>query len=55
MEPTRPWWDCTLLIQALSTDEKKALYVLNILFEVEFARREYLMDIAEDPSFKEIS
>ncbi|PRE43870.1 phage infection protein [Burkholderia multivorans] len=67
------------LMQALSTGEKKAFYVLNILFEIEVRKKaeqetlvivddiadsfdyknkyaiiQYLMDIAEDPHFKQI-
>ena len=67
------------LMQALSTGEKKALYVLNIIFEVEVRKKanqdtifivddiadsfdyknkyaiiQYLMDIAEEPHFKQI-
>jgi ABC-type Mn2+/Zn2+ transport system ATPase subunit len=67
------------LMQALSTGEKKALYVLNIIFEVEARKKakqetifivddiadsfdyknkyaiiQYLMDIAEEPHFKQI-
>ncbi len=69
----------TALMQALSTGEKKAFYVLNILFEIEVRKKaqqqtliivddiadsfdyknkyaiiQYLMDIAEDPHFKQI-
>jgi energy-coupling factor transporter ATP-binding protein EcfA2 len=71
--------DRTALMQVLSTGEKKAFYVLNILFEVEVRKKshqdtlivvddiadsfdyknkyaiiQYLMDIAEDPHFKQI-
>lgn len=71
--------DRTALMQALSTGEKKAFYVLNILFEVEVRKKthqetliivddiadsfdyknkyaiiQYLMEIAEDPHFKQI-
>ncbi len=71
--------DRPALMQALSTGEKKAFYVLNILFEVEVRKKshqetlivvddiadsfdyknkyaiiQYLMDIAEDPQFKQI-
>ena len=71
--------DRTALMQALSTGEKKAFYVLNVLFEVEVRKKakqetliivddiadsfdyknkyaiiQYLMDIAEDPHFKQI-
>ncbi|MCH9829021.1 MAG: phage infection protein [Gammaproteobacteria bacterium] len=71
--------DRNALMQALSTGEKKAFYVLNILFEIEvrkeakqetliivddiadsfdyknkYAIIQYLMDIAEDPHFKQI-
>ena len=71
--------DRTSLMQALSTGEKKAFYVLNILFEVEVRKKahqetlivvddiadsfdyknkyaiiQYLMEIAEDPHFKQI-
>lgn len=71
--------DRNALMQALSTGEKKALYVLNILFEIEVRKKakqetliivddiadsfdyknkyaiiQYLMDIAEDPHFKQI-
>lgn len=71
--------DRAALMQALSTGEKKAFYVLNILFEVEARKKakqetlmivddiadsfdyknkyaiiQYLMDIAEDPHFKQI-
>ncbi|WP_287028109.1 hypothetical protein [Pseudomonas sp. UBA6310] len=71
--------DRNSLVQALSTGEKKALYVLNILFEIEVRKKakqetliivddiadsfdyknkyaiiQYLMDIAEDPHFKQI-
>lgn len=71
--------DKPTLMQALSTGEKKALYVLNIIFEVEARRKagqetifiiddiadsfdyknkyaiiQYLMDIAEEPHFKQI-
>jgi len=71
--------DRTALMQALSTGEKKAFYVLNILFEIEVRKKaqqetliivddiadsfdyknkyaiiQYLMDIAEDPHFKQI-
>ena len=67
------------LMQALSTGEKKALYVLNIIFEVEARKKanqetifivddiadsfdyknkyaiiQYLIDIAEEPHFKQI-
>ncbi len=67
------------LIKVLSTGEKKALYVLNIIFEVEARKKsnqetvfviddiadsfdyknkyaiiQYLMDIAEEPHFKQI-
>ncbi|PIA67114.1 AAA family ATPase [Pseudomonas sediminis] len=71
--------DRSSLMQALSTGEKKAFYVLNILFEIEVRKKaqqetliivddiadsfdyknkyaiiQYLMDIAEDPHFKQI-
>ncbi|MDT0498560.1 hypothetical protein RM530_14510 [Algiphilus sp. W345] len=71
--------DRNALMQALSTGEKRAFYVLNILFEIEvrkeakqetliivddiadsfdyknkYAIIQYLMDIAEDPHFKQI-
>ncbi|UBU61490.1 hypothetical protein LDB30_10230 [Acidithiobacillus ferrooxidans] len=71
--------DRNALMQALSTGEKKAFYVLNILFEIEVRKKakqetliivddiadsfdyknkyaiiQYLMDIAEDPHFKQI-
>jgi hypothetical protein len=71
--------DRTALMQSLSTGEKKAFYVLNILFEIEVRKKalqetliivddiadsfdyknkyaiiQYLMDIAEDPHFKQI-
>ena len=71
--------DRNALMQALSTREKKAFYVLNILFEIEVRKKaqqetliivddiadsfdyknkyaiiQYLMDIAEDPHFKQI-
>jgi hypothetical protein len=71
--------DRTALMQALSTGEKKAFYVLNILFEVEVRKKarqetlivvddiadsfdyknkyaiiQYMMDISEDPHFKQI-
>ncbi|WP_199099898.1 phage infection protein [Dyella sp. ASV21] len=71
--------DRNALMQALSTGEKKAFYVLNILFEIQVRKKEeretliivddiadsfdyknkyaiiqYLMDIAEDPNFKQI-
>lgn len=71
--------DRNALMQALSTGEKKAFYVLNILFEIEVRKKakqetliivddiadsfdyknkyaiiQYLMDIAEDPNFKQI-
>lgn len=71
--------DRAALMQALSTGEKKAFYVLNILFEIEVRKKahqetliivddiadsfdyknkyaiiQYLMDIAEDPYFKQI-
>lgn len=71
--------DRNALLQALSTGEKKAFYVLNILFEIEVRKKarqetliivddiadsfdyknkyaiiQYLMDIAEDPNFKQI-
>lgn len=71
--------DRASLLQALSTGEKKALYVLNVLFEIEARKKaaqdtliivddiadsfdyknkyaiiQYLMDIAEDPHFKQI-
>lgn len=71
--------DRNALLMALSTGEKKAFYVLNILFEIEvrtkakqetliivddiadsfdyknkYAIIQYLMDIAEDPHFKQI-
>lgn len=71
--------DRSALMQALSTGEKKAFYVLNILFEIEVRKKakqetlvivddiadsfdyknkyaiiQYLMDIAEDPNFKQI-
>ena len=67
------------LMKVLSTGEKKALYILNIIFEIEARRKEnqetvfviddiadsfdyknkyaiiqYLMDIAEEPHFKQI-
>lgn len=67
------------LMQVLSTGEKKALYILNIIFEVEARKKakqetifvvddiadsfdyhnkyaiiQYLMDIAEEPHFKQI-
>ncbi len=69
----------TTLMQVLSTGEKKALYVLNIIFEVEARKKanqetifivddiadsfdyknkyaiiQYLMDIADEPHFKQI-
>lgn len=71
--------DRKALMQVLSTGEKKAFYVLNILFEIEVRKKgkqetliivddiadsfdyknkyaiiQYLMDIAEDPHFKQI-
>jgi hypothetical protein len=71
--------DRTALLKSLSTGEKKAFYVLNILFEIEVRKKaqqqtliivddiadsfdyknkyaiiQYLMDIAEDPHFKQI-
>lgn len=71
--------DRVALMQVLSTGEKKALYVLNILFEIEVRKKsqqdslivvddiadsfdyknkyaiiQYLMDISEDPHFKQI-
>lgn len=71
--------DRSSLMQALSTGEKKAFYVLNIFFEIEVRKKakqetliivddiadsfdyknkyaiiQYLMDIAEDPHFKQI-
>lgn len=71
--------DRAALMQALSTGEKKALYVLNLLFEIEVRKQagqeslivvddiadsfdyknkyaiiQYLMDISEDPHFKQI-
>lgn len=71
--------DRAALMQALSTGEKKALYVLNLLFEIEVRKKaeqesllivddiadsfdyknkyaiiQYLMDISEDPNFKQI-
>ncbi len=67
------------LMQALSTGEKKALYVLNLLFEIEVRKKagqesllvvddiadsfdyknkyaiiQYLMDISDDPKFRQI-
>jgi len=50
------------LMQALSTGEKKALYILNIIFEIEdsfdyknkYAIIQYLLDIAQRPNFKQI-
>lgn len=71
--------DRAALMQVLSTGEKKALYVLNVLFEIEVRKKaaqdslvvvddiadsfdyknkyaiiQYLMDISEDPHFKQI-
>ncbi len=71
--------DRTALLQVLSTGEKKALYVLNILFEIEVRKKagqetlivvddiadsfdyknkyaiiQYLMDISENPDFRQI-
>ena len=71
--------DRRTLMQALSTGEKKAFYVLNILFEIEARKKaeqdtlivvddiadsfdyknkyaiiQYLMDISDDPHFKQI-
>ena len=71
--------DKPTLMQALSTGEKKALYVLNIIFEIQarikakqetllvvddiadsfdyknkYAIIQYLMDITEDPNFRQI-
>jgi len=71
--------DRAALMQVLSTGEKKALYVLNLLFEIEVRKKagqdslivvddiadsfdyknkyaivQYLMDISEDPHFRQI-
>jgi hypothetical protein len=71
--------DKSTLMQALSTGEKKAFYILNVIFEIEARKKakqetvivvddiadsfdyknkyaiiQYLMDIAEEPYFKEI-
>lgn len=71
--------DRTALLQTLSTGEKKALYVLNVLFEIEVRKKtaqdtlivvddiadsfdyknkyaiiQYLMDISENPHFRQI-
>ena len=71
--------DRTALLQTLSTGEKKALYVLNVLFEIEVRKKaaqdtlivvddiadsfdyknkyaiiQYLMDISENPQFRQI-
>lgn len=71
--------DRTALLQTLSTGEKKALYILNVLFEIEVRKKaaqdtlvvvddiadsfdyknkyaiiQYLMDISENPHFRQI-